>query len=139
MLSIELARRLADAGLEWEPASGDRFVLPIEGMEEDVFVISELTVDVHKFRTGDVIGFNGTTEWALDSIERDKVLWLPREDQLRQLLGESFVSLESLEGGYAVEFRSSAGSLERCADIDAERAYARAVLETLAGAESEDD
>ena len=139
MLTIELARRLADAGLEWEPASGDRFVLPIEGMEEDVFVISELTVDVHKFRTGDVIGFNGTTEWALDSIERDKVLWLPREDQLRELLGESFVSLESLEGGYAVEFRSSAGSLERCADIDAERAYARAVLETLAGAEPEDD
>ncbi len=132
MLTIELARRLADAGLEWEPASGDRFILPIEGMEEDVFVISELTVDVHKFRTGDVIGFNGTTEWALDSIERDKVLWLPREDQLRELLGSAFVSLESLEGGYAVEFRTPTGELERCADIDAERAYARALLETLA-------
>ncbi len=131
MLTIELARRLADAGLEWEPTSGDRFVLPIEGMEEDVFVISELTVDVHKFRTGDVIGFNGTTEWALDSIERDKVLWLPREDQLRSLLGDAFVSLESLEGGYAVEFRTSAGALGRSADIDAERAYARALLETL--------
>ena len=38
-------------------------------------------------KTGDVIGFNGTTEWALDSIELDHVLWLPREDQLRELMG----------------------------------------------------
>ena len=89
MLTIELARRLSDAGLRWEPASGDRFVVPVSGMEEDVFVISDLTVDVHHFTTGDVIGFNGTTEWALDSVEQDKVVWLPREDQLRDLLGDA--------------------------------------------------
>src|SRR6476620_5052750 len=93
MLTIELARRLTDAGLTWEPVSGD------------VFVISEITVDVHHFSTGDVIGFNGTTEWALDSVEQDKVVWLPREDQLRDLLGDSYVSLEHLEGGYAVTVR----------------------------------
>ena len=88
MLTIELARRLSAAGLEWKPARGDRFVVPVKGMEEDVFVISDLTIDVHPVRTGDVIGFNGTTEWALDSVDRDKVVWLPREDQLRELLGE---------------------------------------------------
>ena len=56
MLTIELARRLSDAGLRWEPVSGDRFVVPVSGMEEDVFVISEITVDVHHFATGDVNG-----------------------------------------------------------------------------------
>ena len=134
MLTIELARRLTDAGLSWQPMSGDRFVVPVKGMEEDVFVISEITVDVHHFKTGDIIGFNGTTEWALDSVERDKVVWLPREDQLRDLLGDAFVSLEQLEGGYAVTVRGQDDNLERHVDIDAERAYARAVVAGLEAA-----
>ena len=131
MLTIELARRLTDAGLTWEPARGDRFVLPVNGMERDVFVISDLTIDVHHFASGDVIGFNGTTEWALDSVEQDKVVWLPREDQMRDLLGDAFVSLERLEGGYAVTIRGAHDDLERHVDIDAERAYARAVTAVL--------
>jgi hypothetical protein len=131
MLTIELARRLRTAGLTWTPSAGDRFVLPVAGMEEEVFVISDLTVDVHHFKTGDVIGFNGTTEWALDSVEQDKAVWLPREDQLRHLLGDAFVTLEQLDGGYAVSVRRPDGSLERHADIEAERAYARALLATL--------
>jgi hypothetical protein len=131
MLPIDLARRLRTAGLTWTPAAGDRFVLPVAGMEEDVFVISDLTVDVHHFETGDVIGFNGTTEWALDSVEQDKAIWLPREDQLRDLLGDAFVTLEQLDGGCAVSMRRADGSLERHADIEAERAYARALLASL--------
>ena len=131
MLPIDLARRLRTAGLTWTPAAGDRFVLPVAGMEEDVFVISDLTVDVHHFETGDVIGFNGTTEWALDSVEQDKAIWLPREDQLRDLLGDAFVTLEQLDGGYAVSLRRADGTLERHADIEAERAYARALLASL--------
>ena len=131
MLTIELARQLSDSGLAWEPRSGDRFVVSVKGMEEDVFVISEITVDVHHFKTGDIIGFNGTTEWALDSVEQDKAVWLPREDQLRHLLGDAFVSLEQLEGGYAVSARGRDGAVERHADIDAERAYARALLVQL--------
>ena len=131
MLPIDLARRLRTAGLTWTPRAGDRFVLPVAGMEEEVFVISDLTVDVHHFKTGDVIGFNGTTEWALDSVEQDKVVWLPREDQLRDLLGETFVMLEQLDGGYAVSVLRVDGSVERHADIEAERAYARVVLAAL--------
>ena len=131
MLPIDLARRLRTAGLTWTPRAGDRFVLPVAGMEQEVFVISDLTVDVHHFKTGDVIGFNGTTEWALDSVEQDKVVWLPREDQLRDLLGETFVMLEQLDGGYAVSVLRVDGSVERHADIEAERAYARAVLAAL--------
>jgi hypothetical protein len=131
MLPIELARRLRTAGLTWTPRAGDRFVLPVSGIEEEVFVISDLTVDVHHFATGDVIGFNGTTEWALDSVEQDKVVWLPREDQLRDLLGDTFVKLEQLDGGYAVSASRPDGTVERHADIEAERAYARAVLAGL--------
>ena len=131
MLTIELAQRLRDAGLTWTPSSGDRFVLPVPGMEEDFFVISNLTVDVHHFASGDVIGFNGTTEWALDSVEQDKALWLPREEQLRALLADRFVALEQLDGGYAVSVRTPDGELERHADIEAERAYARALLAEL--------
>ena len=131
MMTIELAQRLRAAGLTWTPAAGDRFVLPVAGMEDEVFVISNLTVDVHHFKTGDVIGFNGTTEWALDSVEQDKAIWLPREDQLREVLGERFAALEQLDGGYAVSLRQPDGSVERHADIEAERAYARALLASL--------
>lgn len=128
MLTIELARRLSESGLTWTPAKGDRFVLPVADMEHDVFVISELTVDVHHYASGDVLGFNGTTEWALDSVEQSQVVWLPREDQLRELLGDAFVTLERIDGGYAVVVRPGSGEPERCIDIDAERAYARALL-----------
>jgi hypothetical protein len=72
-------------------------------------------------------GFNGTTEWALDSIPQDEVVWLPREDQLRTMLGTSFTALEAIPGGYAVTIRGE-GRDERHVDLTAEAAYARAVL-----------
>ncbi len=131
MLTLELAQQLKDRGLTWTPASGDRFVVPVADMEDEVFVLSEVTADVYRFSGGDVIGFNGTTEWALDSIERDRVVWLPREDQLRDLLGPAFVRLDRLDGGYAVTTAIGDGAPGRFVDIDAERAYARAVLARL--------
>lgn len=130
MLSLELAIRLRRAGLSWEPASGDRFVIPNREMDDQVFVISEMTIDVHDLPGGRVIGFNGTVEWALDSIEQRSVIWLPREEQLRSLLGERFVRLEHVSDGY-VAVVEHAGREERHVDIDAERAYARALLAEL--------
>ena len=56
-------------------------------MDDEIFVVSDMTVEVHDFPTGKVIGFNGTTEWALDSLAQGEVVWLPREDQLRELIG----------------------------------------------------
>lgn len=133
MLTFELARRLADAGLPWEPAAGDRFVVPNVGVDE-VFYISELTINVQRFATGDVLGFNGTTEWALDSVERDQVVWFPREDQLRAALGSAFVALEALGEGYAAVLAPGSRSgvaPQRFVDIEPERAYARALLHLL--------
>jgi hypothetical protein len=132
MISVELALRLRAAGLEWTPASGDRFVIPGREMDADVFVVSELTIDVHQAPTGPLIRFNGTTEWALDSVPQEAVVWLPREGQLREALGARFRRLEPIGDGFAVVIEGSAGTEERHVDVDAERAYARALLAVLA-------
>ena len=63
-------------------------------MEDEVFILSNVIADIHRFENGNIIGFNGTTEWALDSVEQDDVVWLPREEQARDLLGAAFVRLE---------------------------------------------
>jgi hypothetical protein len=132
MISIELARRLQAAGLDWTPASGDRFVIADRDMDADVFVVSQLTIEVHEAPTGRLIRFNGTTEWALDSVEQEATVWLPREDQLRAALGPHFRRLELVGEGFAVVIER-AGAEERHLDVDAERAYARALLAVLRG------
>jgi hypothetical protein len=132
MITIELATRLAAAGLEWTPASGDRFVIANRDMDAEVFVVSELTIEVHQAPTGPLIRFNGTTEWALDSVEQEATVWLPRENQLRAALGPRFRRLEPVGDGFAVVIEL-AGMEQRHVDVDAERAYARALLAVLAG------
>ena len=60
-------------------------------------------------------------------MEQEATVWLPREDQLRAILGERFRALTATPGGYVVVVDGPAGE-ERHIDIDAECAYARAVL-----------
>jgi hypothetical protein len=131
-ISVRLARSLRDAGLEWVPAVGDRFVVADRGMDDEVFVLSDLTIEVHHYPSGPVIGFNGTTEWALDSLDQKAALWLPGEHQLRALLGDAFVRLERSGATYGVvagaDGRTSATRAGTAAD-----AYALAVLERLRG------
>ena len=90
VISTALARELRDAGLIWTPASGDSFQIALADFEGDVFTVSDMTIEAHRYSTGTVLGFNGTTEWALDSVALDDALWLPREDQLRELLRGTF-------------------------------------------------
>ena len=128
VISIELAKRLRDAGVRWIPAAGDRFVIPDRDMDDEVFVLSDMTVDVHEFETGRVIGFNGTVEWALDSVEQETVLWLPSETQLRELLGRTFVSLAARPAeGYEVVV-DVAGSQTAIRAAEPAEAYGRALL-----------
>ena len=124
MITTELALRLRAAGLAWSPASGDRFVIPDRDLDDQVFVISTMVIESHDVPGGRIIRFNGTTEWALDSIPAELALWLPREDQLRELLDGRFVQLEKIGDGFAVVLADGS----RHVDTDAERAYARAVL-----------
>ena len=123
---MEQAGRLRKAGVLWAPAAGDRFAVPDRDMDDDVFVVSDMTVEVHDYQGSKVIGFNGTTEWALDSIEQREVIWLPREEQLRALLGSHFQSLEATPDGYKVALTTSTHTAE-----DAEEAYAKAVIHLL--------
>ena len=94
MISTALARELRDAGLVWTPASGDSFQIALADFEGDVFTVSDMTIEAHRYPSGTVLGFNGTTEWALDSVALDDALWLPREDQLRELLRGTFRRLD---------------------------------------------
>lgn len=94
MISLTTAQQLKNAGVRWTaPVSGDRFAIPRPGLADDVFVVSEMTVEVHDLPSGRLIKFNGTTEWALDTVEQTSVVWLPSEEQLRTLLSGTFVSL----------------------------------------------
>jgi hypothetical protein len=131
VISVELARQLHDAGLRWAPASGDRFVVPNRGMDAEVFVLSDMTIDVHELPQGQrVIGFNGTVEWALDSVEAEQALWLPRESQLRDLLAGTFRGLDRTSHGWRV--RTERDGHEHVAeDPDAEQAYGLALLHLL--------
>jgi hypothetical protein len=130
VLSLDLARRLRTAGLSWTPARGDRFVVPDRDMDDDVFVVSDMVIEVHHAAGSAFMGFNGTTEWALDSIEQHRVLWLPREDQLRERLGDRLVRLERRPSGWDVVTTDGTG--ERVASAaDVEDAYANALLSLL--------
>ena len=130
MLSILLARALREAGLRWTPARGDSFVMPDRGMDSDVFVLSDMTIEVHQFPAGPVIGFNGTTEWALDSIEQAQALWLPAEHQLRELLGDAFAGLAPTGDGYRVTLRVD-GATSGYDGRNPADAYAQALLDLL--------
>ena len=87
MLTVATAQAPA-AGILWQPVAGDRFTITQDELSGQVFWISDLTIEVHHYQDQTVLGFNGTTEWALDSVPLDVALWLPREDQLRELIGD---------------------------------------------------
>jgi hypothetical protein len=135
VIGLEHGIALREAGVRWQPCDGDHFAIPDRDLDDRVFVLSHMVVEVIDSPVGPLLAFNGTTEWALDSIEVDEVVWLPLEHQLRELLGPSFVGLELLPGdqpatqGYAVTVRLPDGSSRRHVDVAADAAYLRALLD----------
>ena len=113
MITVELARALLPTPAFWEPAAGDRFVIDAELLTGEVFWISDLTVEVQTYRDQSLLGFNGTTEWALDSVTLDQALWLPREDQLRELLGDRLEAVRRPEQGWEVTYAVKPGTAHR--------------------------
>ena len=89
-----------------------------------------MTIEVHQFPAGPVIGFNGTTEWALDSVDQSQTLWVPAEHQLRELLGDAFAGLAPTGDGYRVTLRVD-GSTSGHEGPDAADAYALALLHLM--------
>lgn len=135
VISVDRAELLQAAGLRWTPRSGDRFVLRQPALAGEVFTISEMTIEPHPHPTGTVLGFNGTTEWALDSVTQDDAVWLPREDQLRDLLGGTFRSLARAFDATFLVVVELPGQPERSfAAGEAADAYADAVLALVSAA-----
>lgn len=140
MISRELAAELREAGLTWTPASGDRFQINGADFAGETFTVSEMTIEAHHFPTGTVLGFNGTTEWALDSVALEDALWLPREHQLRDLLRGAFRSLERRPEGAGARYVVTAhveGEPKEFTHGDAEEAYGAALLALIRSATRE--
>ncbi|MCY0906119.1 pilus assembly protein CpaE [Arthrobacter sp. H14-L1] len=145
MISTELARELQDAGLRWAPVSGDAFCIERLSNSSDaleaneVFVVSDMTIEAHAYATGTILGMNGTTEWALDSVALEESLWLPREDQLRDLLAGTFRALRRESGApalFTVEIHRPDGS-RHYTDTDPAQAYGKALLALITGETTE--
>jgi len=136
MISRELAVALKQAGLVWHPASGDRFQLDLPDQvepefEAQVFTVSEMTIESHRTPSGaTILGFNGTTEWALDSVSLGDAVWLPREDQLRELLRNTFQALRRLDDAFEVEVELDGARL-RFEHPEPAEAYGLALLELI--------
>jgi hypothetical protein len=127
VISRELASQLRPY-LDWTPANGDQFFIPKPEIAESVFLVSDMVVEL-VVREGDSrFHFNGTVEWALDSVESADVVWLPRENQLRELLGNYFLSLDASPGGFVVTVSGPGRAHHTAPAQDAADAYAHALL-----------
>ena len=134
MIDIDIARRLKHAGLRWEPADGDVFTIDNEQLRDEAFMLSSMVIEPMIARGGNrLFRFNGTTEWALDSVEQHEALWIPREDQLREALGEAFLSLHRDAGVFVVSVETEADAPREVRAPRVEDAYAGALLIHLTG------
>lgn len=139
MLSLSLARQLKQAGLEWQPRLYDYFAIPDREMDERIFVISDLLATLETLQGELVVAFQGASEWALDDLAAGELVWLPREDQLRQALeaallarGRSQIRLDCGLSGCRCTIQPGEQALTFRGE-DAGQAYAAALLYLLMG------
>lgn len=135
MIDIDHATRLKQAGLQWMPSEHDIFVLPDRQMDNQTFMISQLTALVQLINGQPAIAFHGTSEWALDSVLIGEALWMPSESQLRELIAflispHAPLRLDRTDAGYRCQVGHGDHVSEFMAD-GAENAYAEALLALL--------
>jgi hypothetical protein len=134
MISFPMAQRLKQAGLKWTPRLHDFFAVPERGMDTKVFVISDLQANIEKLFGSEVVAFQGASEWALDYLITSEAVWMPREEQLREVLlassSEISLHLDCTPEGCHLDVRSGAVEMS----LDAQQvgdAYAQALLHIL--------
>jgi hypothetical protein len=137
MISLSTAQKLKVAGLTWTPALHDFFALPDRGLDDRVFVLSDMSVDMELLKGQSIVTFNGTSEWALDYELMSEVVWMPTEEQLRSALerrlapgAQPTLKLIHAPDGYWCEIRFSGQALSFRA-TEASEAYAEALLYVL--------
>ncbi|MCU0492792.1 MAG: hypothetical protein MUD01_14470 [Chloroflexaceae bacterium] len=135
MIDLNLARQLKEAGLAWHPSERDAFVVPAAGMDDHVFIVSELTALVQSMNGQPSITFHGSAEWALDYVTQADSLWLPSESQLRAALearlpnhGIDLLQLERTARGYTCSLGPGHPPFHA---TNADEAYALALLHLL--------
>lgn len=139
MISVSMALALKKAGLRWEPSVNDFFTVPDSGLEDRVFVLSDVSASVGRLRGTPVVIFHGSVEWALDYIYVDEVVWLPTEAQLREAIERRLVgipgagfSLHNTPDGYVCRLQHNDDD-HRFEAFGAAEVYARALLYLLQG------
>ena len=130
MIALSLALALSEAGLTWRPEAGDRFTISAPEMADEIFHLADMVIEARTLDSGTILAFNGTTEWALDSVEQEKTVWLPDETHLRQALGASFDHLRLRDEAFEVQIVVN-GETRTFHDDDVENAYAQALLALL--------
>lgn len=137
MISLTLAQQLKKSGLRWKINKNDFFAVPDRGLDDSVFVISDMTVMVEVVSGALAVTFHGAVEWALDHVEVTELVWLPREDQLREMLEQLLIGqpepilvLFSIADGYRceVQFQEQFLAFEAFGASDA---YGQALLYIL--------
>jgi hypothetical protein len=141
MISVVLAQNLKDSGLAWNPQNHDFFAIPDRGLDERVFVISDIQSFSSTMHGRPVVTFHGSAEWALDYLITSDVIWLPNADQLRAALSRALaqnaagegpqpIVLASVEGRHRCTITFS-GQVRTFEADQADDAYGQALLFTL--------
>jgi hypothetical protein len=138
MISTGTAQKLKKAGLVWTPALHDFFMIPERGMDDRVFVISDIQTNIDNLFGAPVVAFQGASEWALDYLVMTEAVWMPSEEQLRSLLEDHLLRYPSpalhlawdLERSYRVEI-THGQSKHLFQALDASSAYSLALLYLL--------
>lgn len=131
VIPIDLAHQLRDAGLMWRPLPLDFFALPDRDMDDQIYVISDQAAFMQLYNGYPVVAFHGASEWALDYMLLNEVVWMPGERQLREqielrILPPAPLRLERTSDGY----RCTAGP-HTIDDPDAESVLALILLQLL--------
>ena len=137
MISLQTALELKETGLTWTPQLHDYFAIPDRGLDDRIFVLSDMTVGLEVLHGFPAITFNGAVEWSLDFVYQYDVVWIPREEQLRQAViselseaGNPFIQLTYTGKDFTCVIRHLGQERTFSADGAAE-AYALALLHLL--------
>lgn len=142
MISLTLARQLKEAGLVWQTSVNDFFAIPDRGMDDKIFVISDMMVTMDLLRGWPALTFHGTAEWAADHLLTHEAIWLPTEEQLRDTLvgllrDEAALCLRlALEEGHYVCEIIRQGETLTFQGVSAGEAYGLALHHVLIGQNS---
>ena len=104
-------------------------------MDDQIFVLNNMTIQYEILKGHPAITFNGATEWAIDYIFQIETVWFPREGQLREIIMNELTQrsdrpmfgLTNKPGGYICTIKTSTGAHSFEGDT-ASDAYAETIL-----------